>query len=374
MSRVIPLQLISQGDQVARICNACRYCEHFCAVFPAMARRRTFTAADLTFLAHLCHDCRECLYSCQYAPPHEFGVHVPHLMAAIRRESYARFAWPAFAGGLVRHQWGLLTVATVALPVVALVLTNAIATPEEMASPHVGNGAFYSILPHDLMVGLFGLLGLFVLAALTIGLRTFWRETADTTPHNGEAVATIAGLRDALTLRNLGSDGSGCAYPGEEASTLRRRYHHLTFYGFALCFAATTVAAFYENALGWIAPYPAFSLPVLLGSAGGLGLIAGPVGLLWLKRRVPGEAADRAQAAMDVSFLVLLLMTALTGFLLLALRETVAMGALLAVHLGVVAGLFLSVPYGKFAHGLYRTAALIRDAREARASSAARHR
>ena len=74
---------------------------------------------------------------------------------------------------------------------------------------------------------------------------------------------------------------------------------------------------------------------------------------------------------MDVTFLVLLLLTALTGFLLLALRETAAMGALLAVHLGVVAGLFLSMPYGKFAHGLYRTAALMRDARERRAQGQA---
>lgn len=364
MGRVIPLQLISQGDQVARICNACRYCESFCAVFPAMARRRTFTGQDLTFLAHLCHDCRECLYSCQYAPPHEFNVDVPKLMAAIRRDSYARFAWPGAMAGLVRRQWLLLTLAAVALPVVALVLTNAIATPEEMASPHVGPGSFYSVLPHDLLVGLFSLLGLFVLVAFAVGLTRFWRETADASAPDGTTSARVAGIRDALTLRNLGSDGTGCAYPDEEASTTRRRYHHFTFYGFALCFAATTVAAFYENVLDWVAPYPFFSLPVVLGSIGGLGLIVGPAGLLWLRRAVPEEGVDRQQTAMDVGFLVLLLLTALTGFMLLALRETAAMGALLAVHLGIVAGLFLTMPYGKFVHGLYRTAALIRDARE----------
>jgi citrate/tricarballylate utilization protein len=32
----------------------------------------------------------------------------------------------------------------------------------------------------------------------------------------------------------------------------------------------------------------------------------------------------------------------------------------LAVHLGVVMALFLTLPYGKFAHGIFRMAALLR--------------
>ena len=67
-----------------------------------------------------------------------------------------------------------------------------------------------------------------------------------------------------------------------------------------------------------------------------------------------------------MAFLVLLLLTGLTGLLLLVLRATPAMGVLLAVHLGVVLALFLTLPYGKFVHGIYRLAALVRYAREAR--------
>ena len=78
------------------------------------------------------------------------------------------------------------------------------------------------------------------------------------------------------------------------------------------------------------------------------------------------EPADPLQERMDVTFLVLLLLTSLTGLLLL--RETAAMGITLVVHLGVVMGLFLTLPYGKFVHGLYRFAALIRFAREERES------
>ena len=178
----------------------------------------------------------------------------------------------------------------------------------------------------------------------------------------------MQGVRDAMTLRYLDGGGGGCAYPDEAASDTRRWFHHLTFYGFLSCFAATTVAAFYENVLDYVAPYPLSSLPVILGSVGGVGLLVGPAGLLWLKRGVPAEARDERQRPMDVSFLMLLWLTAATGFLLLALRGSAAMGLLLVVHLGVVAGLLLSLPYGKFVHGLYRTAALIRYARESASS------
>ena len=51
--------LSAPEDEVARqmqICNACRYCEGFCAVFPAMTRRLEFGKADIHFLANLCHN------------------------------------------------------------------------------------------------------------------------------------------------------------------------------------------------------------------------------------------------------------------------------------------------------------------------------
>ncbi|MGH8518784.1 MAG: tricarballylate utilization protein TcuB, partial [Panacagrimonas sp.] len=87
---------------------------------------------------------------------------------------------------------------------------------------------------------------------------------------------------------------------------------------------------------------------------------AGPIGLMWLRHRRDQELADPSQAGMDVGFLVLLLVTSVTGLSLLAFRETRAMGVLLALHLGAVMALFLTLPYGKFVHALYRFAALVR--------------
>ncbi len=175
--------------------------------------------------------------------------------------------------------------------------------------------------------------------------------------------AVLRAARDVLTLKNMDSHGAGCTYPDEHHSGSRRRFHHFTFYGFLLCFASTTVAAIYHFA-GHIAPHPYLSLPVVLGTLGGVGLLIGPVGLYSLKRRRDTAIVDTKQDWMDVSFLALLFLTSLTGLLLLVLRETAAMGVLLRIHLGIVLGLFLTLPYGKFVHGIYRSAALVRSVLE----------
>src|SRR5690554_6418770 len=99
-----PKPLSDNEGEVARImqiCNACRYCEGFCAVFPAMTRRLSFdNKADLNYLANLCHNCGACLHACQYADPHEFAVNVPMSMAKVRQETYINYAWPAPLGKL----------------------------------------------------------------------------------------------------------------------------------------------------------------------------------------------------------------------------------------------------------------------------------
>jgi len=102
----------------------------------------------------------------------------------------------------------------------------------------------------------------------------------------------------------------------------------------------------------------------VLGTLGGLGLVIGPIGLLVAKTTRDPALRDDARMGMDVAFIVMLWLTGATGLLLLILRATAAMGPLLALHLGVVFALFLTMPYGKFVHGIYRYVALVRYARE----------
>lgn len=360
--------LAREGERLLQICNACRYCEGYCAVFPAIERRLTFTEADLGFLANLCHDCGECYDACQYAPPHEFAVDLPRTLGEIRRETYRAHAWPRALGSLFTRSGLVLSLAAAGMPAAVLLVLAFGVEPAVLFSAHADrDGAFYQVVPHEAMVAAFGTLGIVVAAALLVGLTRFWRHAGGPAAGTADLQVLRRAASDAMTLRYLDGGGAGCTHEGEEPSRARRRYHHLTFYGFLSCFAATSVAAFYHNVLGWQAPYALTSIPVVLGCLGGAGLVIGPAGLLGLQLRVVRgpRRHDRAQAALDVTFLVMLLLTSLSGFLLLVLRESRAMGVTLAVHLGLVAGVFLTMPYGKFVHGLYRFAALVRHAHEA---------
>src|SRR5262245_42083107 len=91
---------VAEAARLMTICNACRYCEGLCAVFPAMELRRDFAAGDIDYLANLCHGCGACYWDCQFAPPHEFAVNVPRTLAVVRAESYARYAWPQSLAGV----------------------------------------------------------------------------------------------------------------------------------------------------------------------------------------------------------------------------------------------------------------------------------
>jgi citrate/tricarballylate utilization protein len=173
-------------------------------------------------------------------------------------------------------------------------------------------------------------------------------------------------MKDAGSLRYLDGGGVGCMNEDERPTDNRRLYHHLTFYGFMLCFAATSVATVYHYIVGREAPYYWYDLPVILGTVGGIGLLIGPVGLLIAKRKRDSVVQDEVRLGMDVAFIAMLFLTSLTGLLLLFLRETPAMGMLLAVHLGVVFSLFITMPYSKMVHGLYRFTALVRYAKERR--------
>ena len=127
--------------------------------------------------------------------------------------------------------------------------------------------------------------------------------------------------------------------------------HHLTFYGFLLCFAATSIASVYHFALGREAPYPWWDIPVLLGTLGGLGLLVGPVLLLQQKARRDEAMCDTRHSGMERAFIFMLFLLGLTG-LALSFRASSMMGTLLAIHLGVVFVFFVTIPYGKFARPL----------------------
>ena len=356
----------AEALRTMNICNACRYCEGLCATFQSMATRRSFVNEDMDYLANLCHNCTACFHDCQYAPPHEFAIHVPNALADVRAQSYARYAWPKpLARAFHKNGMVVFGVSTVVLAVSMMAALTLIPSSTLHGGAAAG-GDFYTVIGHGLMVLLAGLPFLFSVVAMVLSVRTFWHSACKS---DGKLAwqDMFAAVQYAGSLKYMdGGHGQGCSTTDDGFSNYRRYFHQFTMWGFLLCFAATSVGTIYHYMFGWEAPYDYTSLPVLLGTLGGIGLIIGPIGLMWQKHASLPELQHEATRGMDYAFLWSLLLVSLSGLLLLVLRETSAMGTLLIVHLALVLSFFLLLPYSKFVHGLYRFAALVHFAREQR--------
>lgn len=233
-------------------------------------------------------------------------------------------------------------------------------------SLHRGAGAFYQVIPYAVMWTVFMAAALYVVIVWIGGVIRFWKDTNSPVRGRTSMRALLSAFRDALTLRYMRGGGAGCDYPTSSGSYSRLVLHSLVFYGFLAAFAATVTAAVYQDIFGVLPPYPVLSAPVVLGALGGIGLVAGSTGLLYLKRRADPVPSSGRMVMLDYAFLALLDLVGLTGIALLIMRDSGWMPTLLALHLGSVLGLFVTAPYGKFVHFAYRSAALIQNRLEER--------
>lgn len=361
--------LFKEAERQLAICNACRYCEGLCAVFPALERRTLLSVDDVTQLANLCHDCRACYDACMYAPPHEFDLNLPKALAAVRVADNRRYMWPGTAPRLLRGRLA----AAVGIPVVAIILlaiaaghaglSGLVATPSGAGSP-------YTLIPYPVLLAVAGVPALFAIVVMAAGARRFWRDTG-----GSPAILTSGAIRqmiaDAVTLRYLRGGGIGCYYErDDEPSPVRRHLHFLISGGFGLCFLSTIAAGVMQDFAGIDPPYPLLSVPVISGLIGGIAMAAGCTALLVVKTGSSRDTTTEHMVAKDYAFLTSLDVLAITGLLTLVTRDTPAFGIVLIVHLVAVAFTFLAAPYSKFTHFIYRTLALVRDNLESTAAAA----
>ncbi len=347
---------IQEARRQIEICNACRYCEGYCSVFPAMMRQRAFADGDITQLANLCHNCRGCYYACQYTAPHEFNLNLPAALADVRVESWQAYTWPGGLSRLFQRSGVAISALLVAAFALLFWMANAL-------RPADGVG-FYAVLSHATMVAIFTPAFLLPLVSVAVGLRRYWAAIGGAPL---QFLHLIAALADAARLRNLsGGQGQGCNFEREDRfSDHRRQFHQATLWGFLLCFASTSAGTVMHYAFAWEAPYGLFTLPKLLGIPGGLLLVVGTGGLAWLKTRADAGLGARGVWGGEMAFVLLLGFVSLSGLVLYAATGTAGVPILLAVHLGSVLAFFLLMPFSKMVHGFYRFAALAAEAQRA---------
>jgi len=343
---------IASPARSMQICNACRYCENLCAVFPAMTEMRDFDGSSLDYLANLCHQCGACFEACQYAPPHPFAVNVKQAMSQQRASSYARFS-PSRRLWKFAEKLGAFSGLLLAMLFTLLLLAGAWFKSSTSLSADAG-GNFYQYMPHTTMA----LLG-FISFAFGIGGSVL--AAARFSRHSGGADTTRdawqGALKDATSLRYLGDEL--CGAERGSLSQWQKVLHHFMTGGFLLCFVSTSLGTLSHYVLSSQAPYPWYSLTGLTGTVGGIAMLVGTSGLIFLKMHRP-SSGDESTRAMDISLIVLLWGVALTGLVLRMLGNSEAQGWLLFIHLGFVFAFFVTLPFSKMIHIPFRLIALAR--------------
>jgi len=306
-----------------------------------------------------------------YAPPHEFAVNPPEILSRVRAATYRAYVprppWPAWLRGRGARVSAVIGVTAALLALVAVT---------EGIDALLRHGGPYQVISYPALLVTVLLPSAWSVAIMLRAMARYWNDTHGPLRELADRAAWGKALLYTARLAYLRGGGGDCYYPGADPSPARRRLHAAVFYGLAACFAATVAAAFMQDILGIPPPYPLLSAPVILGTAGGLGMIAGCAGLFVLARRsdpapgaalgtVPDQGPDDTRGAADYGLLIGLGLLAATGLLTLLLRATSAYGLVLIAHLATIVVCFCLAPYTRFAHSVYRVLAIVADNIEA---------
>ena len=173
-------------------------------------------------------------------------------------------------------------------------------SPAGLFQARQGPGAFYTVIPYVAMVVPALALSLYAVGVMLAGAFAFARDIRGKPRDYVLWPAVFAAAGEALGLRYLrGGTAGGCTYPTDRPSNTRLVLHMLVFYGFLVAFVATVSAFILQDIFDQLPPYPILSVPVILGTLGGLAMIVGAAGLLALKARSDRAPADAGSLKLD---------------------------------------------------------------------------
>jgi len=354
-SRAFREELVRRGAADAVRCFQCATCSAACelatpeTVFP---RRQMLwaqwglvdrLAADPSIW--LCHQCNDCSVRCpRDARPGD-------AMQAIRSLLVEELGAPRLVARLVGRAaatWPILLGLPVLFWALYILAVNGFAVPR---TPLV----YADVVPVWMIYSVFLPAAVFAIAAAAVGARRCWSAWGEGVTRNGSLLRGLGAVAwDILGHRRFGSCG---------AARPRRVGHLLLVWGFLGALATTTLLGVLMDVFGVKTPLPQVHPVKLLGNVSAVLL---GVGVVWLvvNRAGDGEAAGRSRA-FDWFLLALVVLVVFSGIGAELLRHyhlpvPVAL-AVYVLHLGTVLSLFLTFPFSKFAHALYRTLAMAHE-------------
>jgi quinone-modifying oxidoreductase subunit QmoC len=262
-----------------------------------------------------------------------------------------RLAAPAFLGRLVanvRSTWPVLLGAPLLLWVLLLGLTGHLGVPP-------GFHAYDQLVPHWLIYSVFFPVAAFVLGAAWVSGRRFWALLGSVgPPRRGSFLTSLVPV--------LGEISSHGRFANCEAGRPRRWGHLALLWGFvgAAVTSGLLVVALYG--FGAQLPLPLDHPFKILGNISAVLLVVG--GVILLVNRLGDPQKNGATTAFDRFFLTVVLLVIATGVLAEVGRfffPAALACSIYVVHLSVVLTLFVTFPYSKFAHMLYRTLAMVHE-------------
>ncbi len=286
----------------------------------------------------LCHDCGDCTARCPR------GARPSAVMDAIRLAVIKRIAFPRFMGSVASNLGGAVLLfifsALLLLSIAVLPLGGSFARPL----------IYGEMFPKARLEPMFYVVGVYVAMALLVGMMRLVRALRATGVQGAILPALLPALIEITLHRRFASCGSGQI----------RRWGHLLVFSAFLGLAVMGTAVGVGSMLGLIdTPLPMLHPLKVFANLCALVLAVGAAILVWVRW---ADQEKRAGSSFgDWYFLVLLGGVGFTGIL----TEAVRMGqnldwmfTIYFIHLCLVLTLFLSTPYSKFAHFLYRTIAM----------------
>ena len=361
------------GENAAR-CYQCATCSSVCELAPANAPfpRRQILWAQWGMEDRLmgdagpwlCHQCNDCSVRC----PRE--VNPGDVMASIRAMVVEKMATPAFLGKLVgnaKKTWPLLVLAPLIYWLILLGATGIhIPAVDDALAATDGRFHYEHFVPHTLIYLTYFSATFFVLLTMFASGSRYWKTLGANQERKG---SLIGALIPAFIDIALHKKFSSC----ERGVPKRRWGHFLVMWGFigaAITSGFAVVYLYRETVffswlnLGYSYPVPITHWVKWLGNISAVALVVGGL-LLWLNRRTSDDKLVGVTTAFDRFFLWVVLTVIATGVLTEVARfvavPPVLACAVYVFHLAIVLTLFLTLPYSKFAHILYRTLAMAHE-------------